>query len=86
MLVQVYVDDIIFGATKQSMVNEFEQLMQQEFQMSSMGELTFFLGFKLNSQEVESSSTKISMLLTFLKGLTSQLVGQPPHLLILLNH
>jgi uncharacterized membrane protein YciS (DUF1049 family) len=47
MLVQVYVDDIIFGATKQSMVKEFEQLMQQEFQMSSMGELTFFLGLQV---------------------------------------
>lgn len=29
MLVQVYVDDIIFGATKQSMVKEFEYLMQK---------------------------------------------------------
>ena len=37
MLVQVYVDDIIFGATKQSMVKDFEKLMQNEFQMSSMG-------------------------------------------------
>lgn len=47
MLVQVYVDDIIFGATKQSMVKEFEDLMQKEFQMSSMGELTFFLGLQV---------------------------------------
>jgi uncharacterized membrane protein YciS (DUF1049 family) len=44
MLVQVYMDDIIFGATNQSMVKEFEDLMQKEFQMSSMGELTFFFG------------------------------------------
>ncbi|PWA82283.1 ribonuclease H-like domain-containing protein [Artemisia annua] len=54
MLVQVYVDDIIFGATKQSMVKEFEELMQKEFQMSSMGELTFFLGL-----QVKQSSTVI---------------------------
>lgn len=47
MLVQVYVDDIIFGATKQSVVKEFKQLMQHEFQMSSMGELTFFLGLQV---------------------------------------
>ena len=47
MLVQVYVDDIIFGATKKSMVKEFEDLMQKEFQMSSMGELTFFLGLQV---------------------------------------
>ena len=54
MLVQVYVDDIIFGATKQSMVKEFEDLMQKEFQMSSMGELTFFLGL-----QVQQSSSGI---------------------------
>jgi hypothetical protein len=47
MLVQVYVDDIIYIATKQSMVKEFEELMQKEFQMSSMGELTFFLGLQV---------------------------------------
>ncbi|GKA16843.1 putative ribonuclease H-like domain-containing protein, partial [Tanacetum coccineum] len=47
MLVQVYVDDIIFGSTKTSMVKEFEELMQKEFKMSSMGELTFFLGLQV---------------------------------------
>ncbi|GJZ88293.1 putative ribonuclease H-like domain-containing protein [Tanacetum coccineum] len=44
MLVQVYVDDIIFGSTKKSMCTEFEEVMHKRFQMSSMGELTFFLG------------------------------------------
>ncbi|GJV11345.1 ribonuclease H-like domain-containing protein [Tanacetum coccineum] len=47
MLVQVYVDDIIFGSTKSSMVKDFEELMQKEFKMSSMGELTFFLGLQV---------------------------------------
>ncbi|GKB27429.1 putative ribonuclease H-like domain-containing protein [Tanacetum coccineum] len=47
MLVQVYVDDIIFGSTKPSMVKDFEELMQKEFKMSSMGELTFFLGLQV---------------------------------------
>ncbi|GJU41030.1 putative ribonuclease H-like domain-containing protein [Tanacetum coccineum] len=47
MLVQVYVDDIIFGSTQTSMVKEFEELMQKEFKMSSMGELTFFLGLQV---------------------------------------
>ncbi|GKF96675.1 putative ribonuclease H-like domain-containing protein [Tanacetum coccineum] len=40
ILVQVYVDDIIFGSTKKSWCNEFEALMKSRFQMSSMGELT----------------------------------------------
>ncbi|GKB81630.1 putative ribonuclease H-like domain-containing protein, partial [Tanacetum coccineum] len=39
----VYVDDIIFGSTKPSMVKDFEELMQKEFKMSSMGELTFLV-------------------------------------------
>nr|GEW20551.1 reverse transcriptase domain-containing protein [Tanacetum cinerariifolium] len=44
MLMQVYVDDIIFGSTKKSLCDEFEDLMHKRFKMSSMGELTFFLG------------------------------------------
>ncbi|GJU08411.1 putative ribonuclease H-like domain-containing protein [Tanacetum coccineum] len=44
LLVQVYVDDIIFGSTKKELCNAFEKLMHKKFQMSSMGELTFFLG------------------------------------------
>nr|GEX57087.1 hypothetical protein [Tanacetum cinerariifolium] len=46
MLVQVYVDDIIFGSTKKSWCDEFEELMKNRFQMSSMGKLTFFLGLQ----------------------------------------
>ncbi|GKA06542.1 uncharacterized mitochondrial protein-like protein [Tanacetum coccineum] len=50
MLVQVYVDDIIFGFTKKSMCTEFEECMHKRFQMSSMGELTFFLGLQVKQQ------------------------------------
>ncbi|GKE43737.1 putative ribonuclease H-like domain-containing protein [Tanacetum coccineum] len=46
LLVQVYVDDIIFGSTKKSLCIEFESLMHKEFQISSIGELTFFLGLQ----------------------------------------
>ncbi|GJY96157.1 putative ribonuclease H-like domain-containing protein [Tanacetum coccineum] len=46
ILVQVYVDDIIFGSTKKSLCDEFEALIKSRFQMSSMGELTFFLGLQ----------------------------------------
>ncbi|GJY67266.1 putative ribonuclease H-like domain-containing protein [Tanacetum coccineum] len=51
LLVHVYVDDIIFGSTKKSLCEEFEGLMQKRFQMSSMGELTFFLGLKVQQKE-----------------------------------
>ncbi|GKF09581.1 putative ribonuclease H-like domain-containing protein, partial [Tanacetum coccineum] len=51
MLVQVYVDDIIFGSTKRSWCDEFEALMKSRFQMSPMGELTFFLGLQVKQKE-----------------------------------
>ncbi|GJT33880.1 putative ribonuclease H-like domain-containing protein [Tanacetum coccineum] len=50
MLVQVYVDGIIFGSTMKSMCTEFEEVMHKRFQMSSMGELTFFLGLQVKQQ------------------------------------
>ncbi|GJR48313.1 retrotransposon protein, putative, ty1-copia subclass [Tanacetum coccineum] len=43
LLVQIYVDDITFGSIKKDLCLEFEKLMHDKFQMSSMGELTFFL-------------------------------------------
>ncbi|GKA44914.1 putative ribonuclease H-like domain-containing protein, partial [Tanacetum coccineum] len=51
LLVQVYVDDIIFGSTKKSLCDEFEQIMHKRFQMSSIGELTFFLGLQVQQKE-----------------------------------
>nr|GEU36598.1 retrovirus-related Pol polyprotein from transposon TNT 1-94 [Tanacetum cinerariifolium] len=51
MLVQVYVDDIIFGSIKKSWCNEFKELMKNRFQMSSVGELTFFLGLQVKQKE-----------------------------------
>nr|GEX05601.1 copia protein [Tanacetum cinerariifolium] len=39
-------DDIIFGATNKDLCRSFEKLMKDKFQMSSMGELTFFLGLQ----------------------------------------
>ncbi|GKD62212.1 putative ribonuclease H-like domain-containing protein [Tanacetum coccineum] len=51
LLVQVYVDDIIFGFTKKSLCTEYEKMMHKKFQMSSMGELTFFLGLQVKQKE-----------------------------------
>ncbi|GJR15741.1 putative ribonuclease H-like domain-containing protein [Tanacetum coccineum] len=51
LLVQVYVDDIIFGSTKKSLCTEFEKMMHKKFQMSSMGELIFFLGLQVKQKE-----------------------------------
>ncbi|KAI3729977.1 hypothetical protein L6452_18650 [Arctium lappa] len=49
-LVQIYVDDIIFGATNPSLCTWFSDLMTSRFQMSMMGEIKFFLG--LNVQQL----------------------------------
>ncbi|GKA35496.1 putative ribonuclease H-like domain-containing protein [Tanacetum coccineum] len=51
LLVQVYVDDIIFGSTKKSLCTEFEQMMHNIFQMSSTRELTFFLGLQVKQKD-----------------------------------
>ncbi len=51
LLVQIYVDDIIFGATNDSLCNEFSKLMTNEFEMSLMGELKYFLGLQVKQME-----------------------------------
>ncbi|GKD94500.1 putative ribonuclease H-like domain-containing protein [Tanacetum coccineum] len=48
---KVYVNDIIFGSTKKSLCVEFEQMMHKRFQMSYMGELTFFLGLQVKQKD-----------------------------------
>ncbi|GKF14554.1 putative ribonuclease H-like domain-containing protein, partial [Tanacetum coccineum] len=51
MLVQVYVDDIIFGSRKKSLCVKFEQMMHKRFEISSMRELTFFLGLQVKQKD-----------------------------------
>ena len=62
LVVQVYVDDITFGATKQSLYEEFVNLMQGEFEMSMMEDLTYFLGLgiKQEKDEIFINQTKIN--------------------------
>ena len=47
ILVQVYVDDIIFGSTNENLCRQFVESMQGEFEMSMMGELNYFLGLQI---------------------------------------
>nr|GEX10913.1 putative ribonuclease H-like domain-containing protein [Tanacetum cinerariifolium] len=51
LLVQIYVDDIIFGATNKELCKYFERLIKDKFQMSSIGELTFFLGLQVKQKK-----------------------------------
>ena len=52
IVAQVYVDDIIFGSTKDELVHNFSKLMQAEFEMSMIGELTHFLGLQIHQQDL----------------------------------
>ncbi|GJV53116.1 retrovirus-related pol polyprotein from transposon TNT 1-94 [Tanacetum coccineum] len=51
IIVQIYVDDIIFSSTCQDMCDEFAKIMHDEFKMSMMGELNFFLGLQIKQME-----------------------------------
>jgi hypothetical protein len=47
LLIQIYVDDIIFDDSSHSLVSSFQEMMEKEFQMFMMGEVTFFLGIQV---------------------------------------
>nr|GEY42575.1 ribonuclease H-like domain-containing protein [Tanacetum cinerariifolium] len=47
---KIYVDDIIFGSTNKDLCKAFEKLMKDKCQMSSIGELTFFLGLQVKQK------------------------------------
>ncbi|XP_066324527.1 uncharacterized protein [Miscanthus floridulus] len=47
LIVQIYVDDIIFGGSSHALVKKFADVMSKEFEMSMMGELNFFLGLQI---------------------------------------
>jgi hypothetical protein len=51
LIVQVYVDDIVFGFSSNSLVARFVDDMNREFEMSMMGELQFFLGLKIKQSK-----------------------------------
>ncbi|WVZ63254.1 hypothetical protein U9M48_012899 [Paspalum notatum var. saurae] len=47
LIVQIYVDDIVFGGSSHALVSSFAEQMSREFEMSLMGELQFFLGLQI---------------------------------------
>jgi hypothetical protein len=51
LIVQVYVDDIVFGGSSNSLVARFVEDMSREFEMSMMGELQFFLGLQMKQSK-----------------------------------
>jgi hypothetical protein len=51
LLVQIYVDDTLFGGPSHTLVSRFQKIMESEFQMSMMGEVTFFLGIQVKQMK-----------------------------------
>ena len=51
LMAQVYVDDIVFGATIDDWAIEFSEEMKKDFEMSMVGELTFFLGLQVKQKK-----------------------------------
>lgn len=51
LVVIVYVDDIIFGGHKEELCREFADRMKNEFEMSMLGEMTYFLGLQINQNK-----------------------------------
>ncbi|GJY26708.1 reverse transcriptase domain-containing protein [Tanacetum coccineum] len=56
LLVQIYVDDIIFGSTNPKFSKLFEELMHNRFEMSLIGEMKFFFGFQIHQSPQGSTA------------------------------
>ena len=60
VVAQIYVD-AVFGATNDSLAHSFANEMKSMFEMSMVGELTYFLGLQVKQRTQESTSTKQNM-------------------------
>nr|GEW10470.1 hypothetical protein [Tanacetum cinerariifolium] len=56
---QVYVDDSIFGSTNPRFATLFSDLMKSHFEMSMMGEMTFFLGLQRSNEDIQLEMAKL---------------------------
>nr|GEX63251.1 retrovirus-related Pol polyprotein from transposon TNT 1-94 [Tanacetum cinerariifolium] len=80
LLVQIYVDDIIFGFTNPKLSKQFEKLMRSMFEMSMMGELKFFLGIQIHQSPrgIFINQAKYAQKILIKHGMTScDSVGTP---------
>jgi hypothetical protein len=50
-MLQIYVDNIIFGSTNQDFYEEFGNMMASEFEMSMIGKLSYFLGLQIKQMK-----------------------------------
>ncbi|GJT96203.1 retrovirus-related pol polyprotein from transposon TNT 1-94 [Tanacetum coccineum] len=71
LLVQIYVNDIIFGSTNLKLSKKFEKLMQSKFEMSMMVELKFFLGIQIHQSPHDIFIAKYTQEILKKHGMTS---------------
>jgi len=80
LIAQIYVDDIIFGATLDSQAHDFYEEMMQEFEMSMIGEFNYFLGLqvKQTSEGIFISQSKYAKDMVKLFGLDGKSHARTP--------
>ena len=79
LVVQIYVDDIIFGSTNESLYNEFSSCVSKKFEMSMIGEFKYFVKLQIKQNNEESSLTKLKMSKIYSRD--SALITQRPRAL-----
>ena len=72
VVVQVYVDDIIFGSTNDFLAKYFADDMKKMFEMSMVGELTYFLGLQIKQTDIGIYINQQNMPETLSRGLDSK--------------
>jgi len=78
-LVQIYVDEIIFGATNDCLCEEFVAAIQGEFEMSMMGELSFFLRLQVKQSKDRIFLSQTSTVRRFSRSLRWKIAKRNPH-------
>nr|GEW12409.1 retrovirus-related Pol polyprotein from transposon TNT 1-94 [Tanacetum cinerariifolium] len=68
LVVQIYVDDIIFASTNTAMCNEFANLMTTKFKMLMMGQMSFFLGLQISKSPRDTPMVEKSKWMKIYKG------------------
>lgn len=76
ILAQVYVDDIIFGSTDETLSTEFVDVMNKKFKMSMMGEKTFFLGLPVKQLAYGFLFVKLSTSLASWRCFVSSIINE----------
>jgi hypothetical protein len=58
-MLQIYIDDIIFGSTNQEFCEEFRKMMTSEFRMSMIGELSYFLDLQIKQMKNDTFVSQV---------------------------